>query len=353
MNLERQKAFLIRVAFIFIIGLLLFSFMKYLVPTLAPFIFGLIVAYILRPLIDKISSKTKLNRTLISIICLLILIIIIFTVFTTIGFKLVAFVSHFVKNMDNFYNDTISPTIQDLYHSFFNKYPGLRPYIKKLPDIDQSINSFITTFSTMVLSFITGFAGMIPSIIIKFLFTMVSTFFFTIDYHKIVGFIMKQVPENKKGLIIKIKNNGIDSIFKFLRAYLILITITFIELSIGLSLLHVKNSILVALLIAIVDILPILGTGAILLPWSIISIIAGNTVFGVLLIVVYIIITVVRQILEPKVVGQQIGLHPIITLICMYVGASLFGILGLFMFPILATIVKNLHDDGSFHIYKQ
>ena len=352
MNLEKQKTFLIKFAFIMVIGFLLYAGLKYLLPLLAPFVFGLIVAYMLRPLIDLLTNKTKLPRSLISIFCLIIIIAIILTFLITIGSKLVSFSSSFLGNMDNFYNDTLSPIIVKSSSSLFRKFPELKPFLEKVPDINQSISTFVTSASSFALSIVTNVAGMVPSFIINFLFTMVSTFFFTIDYHKIASFIGKQIPESKRVIFSKIKTNGVDSVFKFLKAYLILITITFIELAIGLTLLQVPNSILIALLIAVVDILPILGTGAILLPWIIISFIMGNTIFAIFLLILYAIITIVRQTLEPRVVGKQIGLHPIVTLICMYVGAGLFGIVGLFLLPIIATIIRRLNDDGSLKIYK-
>lgn len=99
--------------------------------------------------------------------------------------------------------------------------------------------------------------------------------------------------------------------------------------------------------------MPILGTGSILVPWSIIAFIMGNTKIGIGMLVLYILITVVKQIIEPKIVGQQIGLHPIITLILMYVGVNLMGLLGLLALPILATILVKLNNEGSIRLFKK
>lgn len=123
-------------------------------------------------------------------------------------------------------------------------------------------------------------------------------------------------------------------------------------MSIGLSILKISNSILIAALIAIIDILPILGTGGILLPWAIISIITGNIGLAIGLVSLYLLILIIRQVLEPKIVGNQIGLHPIVTLICMFVGAQLLGFIGLFLLPILVTILKKMNDEGVIRIFK-
>ena len=116
------------------------------------------------------------------------------------------------------------------------------------------------------------------------------------------------------------------TIAKFIKAYSAIISITFLELSIGFWILGIPNPFLFGAMIAFIDILPILGTGAVLLPWSVIALVLGNTKIGIGMFILYIIITAVRQTIEPKIVGQQIGLHPIITLILMYVGAQLMGV---------------------------
>ncbi|MDF2485864.1 MAG: putative rane protein, partial [Herbinix sp.] len=150
-----------------------------------------------------------------------------------------------------------------------------------------------------------------------------------------------------------LKDNGIGTLGKFIRAYTAIISITFIELSIGFWILGIPNPFLFGVLIAIVDVMPILGTGAILLPWAIISLVIGNTKVGIGMLLLYIIITAVRQTVEPRIVGQQIGLHPILTLILMYVGAQLMGVLGLLSLPIIATILVKMNEDGTIHLFKK
>ena len=100
------------------------------------------------------------------------------------------------------------------------------------------------------------------------------------------------------------------------------------------------------------DILPVLGTGGIMIPWGIISLIMGKWVLGLGLLALYLIITVIRNIIEPKIVGHQVGLHPVVTLLSMLAGLQLFGIIGLFGFPITLSLLKNLNDRGVIHILK-
>ncbi|MDZ5016645.1 AI-2E family transporter, partial [Clostridium perfringens] len=152
--------------------------------------------------------------------------------------------------------------------------------------------------------------------------------------------------------ILDVKDYIVGTLFKLIKAYAIIISITFIELSIGLSILKVESAITIAALIALVDILPVLGTGGVVIPWVIIEAVKGNFGLAIGLAILYVTITVIRNILEPKIVGQQVGLHPLVMLVCMFMGARIFGFLGLFILPFIVIILKNLNDSGKIHIFK-
>ena len=146
--------------------------------------------------------------------------------------------------------------------------------------------------------------------------------------------------------------NARTMVGRILRVYLLLMCITFVELFIGFKILRVDMAFFYAFLTAIVDILPVLGTGTVLIPWGIIACILGNMGMGVGILILYVIITAVRQFLEPKIIGQQVGLHPIVTLICIFAGGKFMGILGIFLFPIMATVLKKMNDEGTIHLWK-
>ncbi|MDF2610449.1 MAG: putative rane protein [Lachnospiraceae bacterium] len=353
MNLEKQKAFLIRFTYIIVILGIIYISIKYFLPTLMPFVIGLFIAALLKPVIDFISKHLHINRAVVSILLLLIFYSILGLLTAFLGVKLVYFIRDLVFQLTDVYQSLIQPTLEDLARDLPLMYPDLEVYLEEsISSISNSIISFISKASTVAVSTATGFAGQIPNFLIRFIFTIVSSFFFTIDFHKITGFILRQYPTEKREMIITIKDNVIGTIGKFLRAYATLISITFIELSIGFSILHISNPFLLGAVVAIVDVLPILGTGAVLLPWAVIAFVFGMNELGIGLLILYIVITVVRQTLEPRVVGQQIGLHPVVTLICIFVGAQLLGVVGLFMLPVTATILKKMNDEGTIHLFK-
>lgn len=353
MKLEKQKAFIIHCIFIFILLIFVYVGIKYVFPLLMPFVIGVIIAMAFRGIIDKLESKTGIKRTLLSIFVLLIFYGLIGVVITLIGSKIVTFISSLFYSLPSLYKDTFLPAIQIISDNIVERFPSVKTYLDNFViNIDQSFFNFISNTSSKVVGLATGIAGQIPTLLIKFIFTIVASFFFTIDYYKITGFFIGQFGGSKQEMMLRLKDNVVGTLGKFVRAYTLIISITFLELSIGFWIIGIPTPFLFGLLVAIIDIMPILGTGAVLIPWSVIALVMGNTKVGIGMLLLYIIITVVRQVIEPRIVGQQIGLHPLVTLILMYVGAQLMGVLGLFILPIIATILVKLNKEGSIHLFK-
>lgn len=353
MNIEKQKTFLIRFAFIaLLLGLGYFG-IKYALPLMMPFVIGLIISVIMCPIFDLLEEKIRIKRAFIVVIVLFMLYGVIILGGIFFGFKIIAFLEQIFYGLPDLYSKTIEPALTSWGQRMLDRFPEIKPYLENVSNsINDSIFSFLKDASTKVVGMITGFASQIPSTLVKFIFTIVSSIFFSIDYHKIWRFVLRQFKPENREFILGLKDNVIGMIGKLLKAYALLITITFIELSIGFALLGVKPAMLWGFVVALVDIMPILGTGAILIPWAIAALIFRKTTLGAGMLVLYIVITTVRQTLEPKVIGQQIGLHPVVTLLCMFVGVQLMGIWGLFLLPLAATIIKKSNDEGTIHLFK-
>jgi sporulation integral membrane protein YtvI len=173
------------------------------------------------------------------------------------------------------------------------------------------------------------------------------------DYNKITSYVSNRLPAKTPGILTESKKLATDIGFKYVKAYAILMAVTFSELAVGLLLLRVDGAIKVAALIAIIDFLPVLGTGGFVIPWILIELIQGNLPFALGLTVLYILITAVRNMLEPKLIGEQIGLHPLIMLMSMYVGLKAFGFVGLIALPVTIVVVKYLYDNDKIHLFKK
>ena len=132
---------------------------------------------------------------------------------------------------------------------------------------------------------------------------------------------------------------------------IIIMFITFCELCLGLWLIGGTNNLfVVAGIICIVDILPVLGVGTVLIPWSVILMVTGDFTRGILLALLYIVIVIIRNFIEPRIIGKQMGLHPLVTLICIFVGLRLFGIIGMFAVPLTVMVLIELQRSGKFDI---
>ncbi len=203
-----------------------------------------------------------------------------------------------------------------------------------------------------VISSATNIAAAMPSILLFVIATIVSTYFLSCDYDLLRAKIASVTPIKWRLRFRQTKEQISNTLVSYLRALLVLICITFVELAIGLAVLRVPNSFLIAAITAIIDALPILGTGWILGPWAIIALFAKDYFRAIGLAVLYGIILVVRNMIEPKIIGQHIGLHPLVTLISMYVGIKMFGIIGMFM-PIPIALVKQFYEWGYFDFIKR
>jgi len=152
-------------------------------------------------------------------------------------------------------------------------------------------------------------------------------------------------------IIDGLMKNVFSALGAYIRAQLILICITFFELSIGFLVIGGKvadYALLLALIISIIDAIPILGTGVVLIPWGVLSLLSGDIRLGIMLIILYLICLLVRQLTEPRLVAHRIGIHPLPILMVMYIGLRFFGLFGMILGPVLALVVKQLHTDGLF-----
>lgn len=357
MSVEKMRAFIIRFLFYGLILALIFVALKYVFPFLMPFLMAFFIAWMLKPLTNKITQKTKLKRSMVAVGLLVVFYVLLVTLLIVLGTRLVLGAANLFEQLPDFYNNTIQPSllaVQDKITDLPGNFdPALETVIGNLTDsFIAGFGGAVQTISTAVINWAGGFAMRVPNFFVQLLFTIVASFFFVSDYYKVTGFLCKQMPPKALQMLYKIKEKGIDVLLKFGRAYALLMLLTFAELSVGLMLLGVPYAVLWALLIALVDILPVLGTGTVLIPWSVISFILGNLPMGIGLLVMYAIITVVRQMLEPRVVGKQIGLYPLVTLMCMFVGAQLFGFIGLLGLPVAVTVLVQLNRSGDIHIFK-
>lgn len=328
--------FLLTLAAVYLIGKVLFAYF-------APFIFALVISMLIEPLV-KLFQRLRLGRGLSVILAMIIFFGIFISISTFAISRLVFEIKDLYDSLPVYYDEMYN-LIEALIQKGTELYMQLTPDATKIIG-DLLVNTFdklklvlgqmLTQTPSSTLSFISKISGTFFSIIV----TLVATFFFSKDKALILGFILRQLTPAWNDKITTLRKDLFSSLAGFLKAQSILLTVTFLESYIGLSILGVKYALIFALIIAFVDILPVLGTGSIYVPTAILNLFWGNYKVALYIFVLYIIIITVRYILEPKVVGTQLGIHPVVTLAAIFAGLKILGVSGVILGPTTVVIIK-------------
>ena len=318
-----------------------------------PFIIAFVVSRIIERPVSFFKEKLRFPRPLSSAIFTVLFYGIIGTLLyfaMTAAFRELIVIFEKLRAFD--INQTIE-RLEGIFNTLLSKLPLMsQDFIYS--NIETWISNLVSKLQNLigpVISSATNIATALPSVLIFVIAAIVSTYFFSSDYYVLKEKLRAVTPDAWKARYRQTKNQVSTTLVSYLRAVLVLICVTFVELTIGFALLRVSNPFLVAAIVAIIDALPILGTGWVLLPWGIFSLITGNYLFAIGLAVLYVVVLIIRNLIEPKIIGSHIGLHPLATLAAMYVGLKLFGIIGMFM-PIPIALIKQFYEWGYFDFLK-
>lgn len=218
--------------------------------------------------------------------------------------------------------------------------------------ISSGTLGLLSEWSTALLSKLPSMVSFLPEMALAFATTVLAVFYTSSCYPDIRSFLLRQIPARYRSDARSVKQNVCLTMVKWLRAETVLWLLTFSVLLIGLLLLRVEFALLLAFLISFVDLLPILGTGTVLLPWSALSFLIGRGPFATGLLALQLILLLQRSILEPKLLSAQADLPPIAALLAMYLGFCSMGITGMILFPLLLLLVKQLQDAGCISLWK-
>jgi len=189
---------------------------------------------------------------------------------------------------------------------------------------------------------LTKWTALAPSAVLSLVAFVTSCIYFCLDYEKIIAFFASLLPERAQSKIICAAKSAADALWGYFRAYALLFALTFGVAFIGLRLILRESSFAAAFFVALVDLLPILGTGIILVPWGIISLASGDFAVGIGLLTLYAVITVARAFAEPRIIGESIGLSPMLSLVSVYVGFKLFGVWGMIFTPVATAVLREM-----------
>ena len=341
--MEKKKEFIINVLYIAIICALVYFGINFLLGLLFPFLLGFFFAYIS----VKINRKTfkddsKLHRG-ITLAVIYVLIGLLISVLVALGVNKII---DFFKSLPTFYKNTFEPylfTLENSLDSFAQNLPiNISSYLNEITDgVFEGLRSVLSSAAGGIVNITTSLLTNVPTFFVSLMLTIITSFYIVFDYAGIAEWIKNSVSSKTLEVLYEIKDFIENTLFKIVSAYAVIMGITFIELCIGLSIFGVSNSPMWSFFIALLDILPVLGVGTVLIPWGISSMIMGKFVFGLELLILYVIITVIRQVIEPHMVGTNLGIHPLATLISMIIGAKLFSAVGMFGFPLTLSFLKH------------
>lgn len=333
----------------------------FVTPLVIPFLFGWLIAYLLNPFVNYLQRRGKLPRWASVLLALLLFLGISVGLVTMAVANIVLEINDLSATIQNSINDWKS-TLQDYINSepVQNMINRIMTYYNENPQYQDTIKTNMTSTSKTVADFLSGVVSFIlnsilavitglPNMAVVTIIALLAAFFISKDWHKMKKKLGSWIP----GFILRPTNliwaDLQKAVFGYIRAQLILISITAIVVIIGLTILRVPYALTIGLLIGLVDLMPYLGTGTAMVPWIVYTFLEGDYYLGIGLSILYGIILVARQILEPKVLATSIGLDPFVTLLAMYIGLKLFGFLGLLIGPSTLILLAAFHRAGVFH----
>ena len=350
------------VRFVFVIGLAVLSgvFLFYVSAYTYPFIIAITIAFFINPLVTFLENKAHLPRGLAVVVALLLIISTFAGIVTILVAEIISGANYFgdvvpehleliIYYMEDFIAERILPFYNQITILFKNLEANQQDTIRvNIQTVGEKLASSAGTF-------IQGFFQNIPAILAWFpnaatvlVFSLLSTFFISKDWSKLNNFSLKVLPPKVLEGTNRVLKDLKSALFGFIKAQFTLISLTTVTVLIGLLILRVKYSITIALITGLIDIIPYLGTGTVFIPWILYEVIIGNYRLAMGLTVLYVIVVVQRQLIEPKILSSNIGIDPLATLVALFVGFKLVGFLGLIVGPVVLVIYNTLQRANVF-----
>lgn len=313
---------------------------RFALPLLLPFLLAWGVALLTRPIAMWVHKwarfPVKLCRTLTSLFCVLILLTGIFALTLYLGSEGWRWLSRLAEGEG----------LADFFTFLFNPLDRLLPEVSALSGVEEKIgeavghalNSLIGTLT----SWLSGIIAAVPRLFLCLIVTLIATVYVSWDLERVNRTVLSVLPTPLRGRVLEFKRRFMSGVWPYVRSYIILMLLTFGIMLGGLCLLRVEYALLVAVVIALLDPLPVIGVGTVLIPWSLFQLFFGSTPLGIGLAILYVVHEIFRQIAEPRILGKSMGLHPLLTLMLLYGGYALLGLVGLLLLPLLTVTLHVL-----------
>ncbi|MTI82233.1 MAG: sporulation integral membrane protein YtvI [Firmicutes bacterium] len=321
---------------------------KYIFPAVLPFIVAMFVSFMIEPMINALQQRFKLSRALATGFSMLV-------VFGGLGTILVLLIIQLVAELISL-SASLPEITREVRHYIEQLIPVVMRFYGDLPmevvsylqeairDLGRMLQSLVEVAATSLLAFL----SLVPGTVVLVIVTLLATYFITKDRRAIGNFWRRLLPSPYGDKSINVINHVLQAFWSYLKAQSILVTITMIISTIGFYMVGAEYAITLGLLVGLFDIIPVLGPATVFIPLVLWFILVGNIGISIKLTILYIIILVVRQLLEARVVAANLGLHPLATLMAMYAGLKLIGFTGLIIGPILLIAIQASLKAGNF-----
>ncbi len=343
----------IKYAYITACIFVLIYFSPTLINLFLPFILAFIIAAPFHKTVEKLASTLHIHKGISS----LIIIILLLAIVGGILFWLIYYLYMQLRGLIDALPDIIK-SVQYTFIEYNEKYrkymPGIANFIDNyIKNSNFSINDYTPKITSSAITYATDFAATVPSALFFILIFVLSVFFFIKDYDAVMHFIKEALPEKTLSKLRYLKNTAWRGFVGYMKSQIILSSITALLVAVTFWVLDIDYAVIWAIIIGIVDALPILGSGIVLIPYAIISFMMKKSLFfSISIIILQTVVFLVRQMLSPRIMSSHLGIHPLITLISIYIGNELMGVLGMVVFPILALLLVSLYTSyknaGSF-----
>ena len=327
-----------------------------LLPWVLPFLLALGLAWLMEPAVKMLMGRFRLKRGLAAALTTaglaLLLCGALGLVLWRVGYELALLLGRLPVLLSGL--PALGNQVEDWAYRFIVALPvQLQDFAKDALDgfIRQGISLPAKLYDSLA-GIAAGAAAAVPDAMLFLFTTALAAYFTSAARPQVLSFLSRQMPTSWRERLRKAVPVLKGALGGWLRAQGLLMPITFGELTAGLLILRVDLALLLAALVALVDALPVFGTGTVLLPWSLFSLLSGDWKRALGLAALYGLVSAVRSLLEPRLVGQKAGLPPLAALFVMYVGFQAFGVWGMILSPLAAVLLKQLHDSGIFRLWR-
>ncbi len=337
-----------RIAFLIAVTLFCTWLFLIIVPYTWPFLLAFLLSRLLVPPVRFVMNRmkrVKIPRGLITLLAMIIL-------FGTLGIAVAVLISRIVREMIqllqntpafvNWLSDTALPYIRNLYQSYSDILPAsAMSYVNNaIATMSQNAIDFAGSLSASITGGAFRTAVSLPTILLSIVLTIMGTYYMTTDKERISGFFKRTIPESVRLHSSILKKNLVHSLFGQIKSQLLVSSIIMVFLMLAFVVFRVRYGLFLGFFIGLADALPVVGAGLFLIPWSLFELIMGHYGMAAFFAVVYVCVIIIRQIVEPRIVGYNLGLYPLATMIAMYAGFTMLGFLGLIAGPILLNLLR-------------